>query len=780
MFRFILFLLLIQVPLWGDNSVKITDVSGQGQDRPITLHRCFVQGEITRFPRPRIGGMPTTEWQVNVNRTWPDNSVACAYITFLMPLGANQQLTVDFVNDRQPCHLGSVATCEAAALSRAAMLNFNGSRWESQIETTGINATVSAREMLSQLNPQYILRGPLVTRVVVGETDREFDFGSDKYKSLHPIWVLSFWQGQSAVLIDAILEGGMWTDAVQDQTYAVTVKAGPPGALVERWKKAQFRHWARSRWRRQFWSGTGPGDVNVDHNFAYLKSTKLIPNYDPKRTNNVASQVATLLRDWRSSDKGEPFSTAGMVSGGIAFGMGGTGARGEIGYLMQWQVAWLYSMDKDMYDLITAQADLSANFPIHYREAAPRGFFDSDLNGSPDQGSAFGKFVSIDARPSFSGRAGTLAGDAINPVAPLGSTPWGMDGGHFPAVNYLPWLVTGDWYLMSEGQQLASYMLWAPASDVICYERHRNWGFIQMLSGSRYHAWPFRSLAMGYLMSNSDSIEAAYFLKKINTNIEVMEGMYGYTDGSFFNPNPGGNAQNPCPNYKTTTSTPWCWGFTDVSHQAPFGKETYSLLHTDNPLRFIGLDQRDPSASEFTNPAKASFTGSPWMDNYERIVEGELFHAGFANGRIVQHQAEGLIQQILSPDYYPYLVTAYRWPLTPPGPPNPNFAFFKDWASIKNAYTDALIAKMTCTKPSASCWMQMNDNALGTVGGYLTIALGASSYLPGRTSGPYSGSEARAWLETNGLPFIPNDGNNMWLIVPRATEPSATVPVPRR
>jgi len=730
------------------NGIVIQETSGRTQQaRHITVHKCFGQGEMPNFPRPRVSGVPLAQWQSDVDTRWPDGSTTCSFVTFVQRLEGRRSVSVDFVNDPNSCHLGDLNTCQAAALSRTEMLSFNSSGWSAQLNTTGIDASIQARTMLQQLTPQYFLRGPLVTQVIVGETDRIFDFGSNAAKSLHPIWVLTFWPGQTAVKIEAILEN-CWTDTLQDQHYEVSIKTGAPGSEVEVWSKPQFRHWAKGRWRKQVWSGAEPGSINVDHNFEHLKSTMLVPNYDPSRRVGPG-ELDFLLKSWSTSDKAEVFSPGtGGWSGLYATYQPATGGRSELAYLPRWQVAYLYTMRAELWDMISKQADMQGYQPIHFREAAKLSFLDTNGDGAAETQSAFGKWVSIDARP-------TADLSTFSPVTPLAPTPWSIDASHTPSMTYLPWVIGGDWYWRQEQQAIASYYLLQPNPLVCSYCRHRNWG-IYLISGERRHAWPMRHFAHAAIVSAPRSAEKAYFTDKVNKNLEAIEGYRGIKNGAWFRPNPGGTLSNPCPGYSTTTATVWCWAYTDAAiHKDGQGSQLQADARK-NPLHFPSICPGDVPTNEQLDPTRTSSRCSPWMFYYVLVVHGAMKELGFKVEPSLDFEAQHLISMVQHPDYDPYLLAAYRIPNT--GPP-PLYKLLESWAAVKAAYDPSIFVK---SFPAAS---------LGSLHGYATLAAGASSFITPYTSWDgYSGVTARAWIEANIVSRIPNDGVNMWTIVPRRPE----------
>lgn len=95
-------------------------------------------------------------------------------------LTADGSLTITFQDSPNACHLGDLATCEAAALSEAEMLAWGSSGWGAEIEATqGNTYTANARTMVDAGDFEYWIAGPILTEVIVRDhsSARAWDFG---------------------------------------------------------------------------------------------------------------------------------------------------------------------------------------------------------------------------------------------------------------------------------------------------------------------------------------------------------------------------------------------------------------------------------------------------------------------------------------------------------------------------------------------------------------------------------------------------------------------------
>src|SRR5580700_4649919 len=122
------------------DEVRITDISRAVQtNRPISIARPFVQGEIHDFAQALINGSPLPT-QCDVKNRWPDGSLKFAIVSFLVPsIPSKGSVTIAFSN--QPSGNNTGFLTKADMLSPA--YNFDG-----QILLTGTASHhISARSL---------------------------------------------------------------------------------------------------------------------------------------------------------------------------------------------------------------------------------------------------------------------------------------------------------------------------------------------------------------------------------------------------------------------------------------------------------------------------------------------------------------------------------------------------------------------------------------------------------------------------------------------------------
>lgn len=320
------------------DTVTIFEINNAIQTgRPISFGRPFVQGEFPAgtCPQPTVGGTPIAggSWQFDLRNSWADGSVKYGVVSLLAPtLAASGSVTLGFV----------AGTCSNSGLSKAAMVAYSPA-WGADIEVTA-NATTQTADAATMLNAlsiaycgiQVELQGPVVTQVLVEDCSAAtaYDFGwtwngttmsspvtgNATTASLHPKFRLRFF-GTSGypVEVESIVEN-MWTTRMQDQKYSVVLKTGSP--LSSAYTHSTFTQIGRTVWKKHFYSGTALGNIRIDHNWPYLISTKMFPNYDlsipangyDPTVSNSGGNGITSYSEWVSGDKAE---LGGAGNGGL-------------------------------------------------------------------------------------------------------------------------------------------------------------------------------------------------------------------------------------------------------------------------------------------------------------------------------------------------------------------------------------------------------------------------------------------------------------------------------
>lgn len=205
-----------------DNSDTMKALASQ-TSRPITVFKYFAQDEICDYPQPYIDGVAATSWQSDIHTRWPvssrcaSGSVQQAYVTFAHTLVNTTNYVIDYRNNTNACHLGNLATCQAAALNQASMIAHH-TDWDGKMKVSAYpqgsttERTISAQTMLAAGHWEYLLRGPLVTRVKAEDRSsaRTYEFGWVQRRVVYGDIVTSYYiqAGDTSV---AVINADHWS-----------------------------------------------------------------------------------------------------------------------------------------------------------------------------------------------------------------------------------------------------------------------------------------------------------------------------------------------------------------------------------------------------------------------------------------------------------------------------------------------------------------------------------------------------------------------------------------
>ena len=706
------------------DEVRIFDTSGSKQEnRPVSISRSFVQGEIANFAHASVGGAPLLT-QCDVKNRWPDGSLKYAIVSFVVPsIPANGSVVVSFSN-----HSSGNNT---AYLKQAELLD-PVYDFESTIQMSGATMqTVSARQMLSSGALRYWLQGPIVTAIILEDRsstrtyDKDFGDGS---KALHPIFEAWFYPQDHTVQVGATVEN-TWVSSdaahdMRDLRYSLTLRAGFSNPVL-RFAQGPFLHIGASRWHKSFWLGKDPPAIRVDHNRQYLVRTKALPSYDPD-LNVAGSLIAEQYSSWKSSKRR---ALDGDLSGVGNFnkGLSGGGAADWIGLANLWDTLYVLTMDDRMREKSIGNVDLAGRIPWHFREADVRagtGHFFDDAHAVD----TLGRVVSVNARAQVTlsdlseDCDGNIGADKIR-TGPITDQGWVTTRDHMPDLAYLPYLWTGQYYYLEEMQYQAAFIVgWkiGCVTQAYSYPRQGSAGYLND-SQLRGEAWSLRTLSYAAFMSPDGSPEKAYFEDKLRNNIARWEGMH---DVSLSDPS---RLQH------------WTYGKNrqqDSRGLSPLGS------WADRGSEFVQAPLRTDGS--------LSGAASPWEENFMTVALGIARDFGYSTEVLLKFQAKRLLNQVLNPDTNHILIEAYRYPTTTKAN-----KWIQSWQENDSFYAGL---------PTG--WRVLGSETPDHSYGF--IAMAAISFVYPYRSGPYRGADAWDFMRKN----KPNQQtfatqSPKWDIVPR-------------
>ena len=534
------------------NDIVLSNPGAIQTNRPVTLARPFVQGEIAQCVSALVEGTTVTT-QTNAKARWSDGTLKHALVSFVVPsLPANGSVTVQFVNQ---------AACnDTGGLTQAQMLD-NAYNFQTQIKlTNGTTKTVNARTMLSNGHWRYWAQGPIMTAVILEDRSAsrayDQDFGTAT-KNLHPIIEAWFYPQGNMVEVGATIEN-IWAssttaNSMADTAYSLTLTSANTSPVTE-YTHGNFTHTGRTRWHRRFWNGaTDPGRIRIDHNLPYLVTTGAIPHYDTSLV--LKSTINDVLYSGWQAENGRLDGADGNATklGNYNKNLNAAGAAAWIGLQKTWEIFWLYTMGTaegdQNWEMTLGNADLMGRMPIFLREAddlAGSGdFFDQPYTHQTNLGTASvkngvgtvgtqGRVLSLNARPTLAMQnltaSSTTATDKVH-TGPITTDGWNQqDSSHFSDGCSTAYLFTGRYYYLECLQMEAAYYpAWKLPGYGDSFSRPGPIGLINS-TNIRTDAWGFKAVANAAFLSPDGTPEQTYLLDKLQDNIAEWAGVLNVTN----------------------------------------------------------------------------------------------------------------------------------------------------------------------------------------------------------------------------------------------------------
>ncbi|WP_432239159.1 hypothetical protein [Herbaspirillum robiniae] len=443
---------------------------------PVSFGQVFAPGDLR--PGASLLGVTTDgrrlPLQVDIKASHADGSVRHAIVSVIFPvLPGNKTQTLALARAQ------STSSAPAGANLTPARLLATDFDATVRIMLDGQVYTAAARPALAAGRYRSWLAGPVAAEWLV--TAPLLDERGAAHPHLHVRYAIRDYADGRGTRVDATVEND-WAFQAAPQNFTYDVLIDIAGHNV--YARSGLTHYHHARWRKVFWWGEAP-QVNVRSNVAYLIDSKAVPNYD-RKTFISELTLRAIGAGWNGA-KTEP-----MASGVANPGMPTTGGRPDIGLIPGWGVTWLLSMDRRARDAALGTASLAGSWSIHYRD---------QKTDRP---------VTLESYPYM-----TLLGhasDAINPKTGKSeafppcqdcSNPNVADSAHMPAFNFLPYLLSGDYYQLEE---LQFWTLWAVFKTNPGYR-----GNVQGLvhrAQVRDQAWSLRNIAdAAYITPDQDPLK---------------------------------------------------------------------------------------------------------------------------------------------------------------------------------------------------------------------------------------------------------------------------------
>ena len=665
--------------------LAIENTAGSTQSSvPLTFGQLFPIGMLnaTEGLRAQTKDGNSLPLQVDVKAKHPDGSVRHAIVSAILPAlaaGKSETLLLSKTTSSQQ-------TTPPISPSRLLESNFDASV---KIMLEGRVYSASVLSALASENFASWLSGPVTSEWLI--TAPLLNEQNVPHPHLHVRYAIRDYVNGDGTRVDITVENDWaYQTAPQNFTYDVLIDIG--GQTV--YSKTALTHYHHARWRKTFWWGKNP-QINIKHNTAYLIASKALPNYDK----NIFISELTLRAmsaSWNGS-KTEP-----MGAGVANVAMPTTGGRPDIGLLPGWNVLYLLTMDKRARDVALGTADLAGSWSIHYRD---------QKTGRPISIENY-PYMTILGNVSDTFNPQTKKSEAF-PVCTQCSSPNIADSAHAPAFNYLPYLLTGDYYQLEE---LQFWAMWNTFRSNPGY-RGNKLGLVHQ-SQVRDQAWSLRNIAdAAYITPDTDPLKPQ-LLRFVENNL------------NWYNAN-----------------------YTNNRNANSLG------INVDNAIEYnnkIGI--------------------APWMDDFFTSVIGRLAEQGFSNALpLLRYKAKFPVSRMTQPNFCWIFAAIYSLNVrTTPTAPLFTSIGQSYQSSLQSTYpaVAANLANQSCASAAMANELKLRT---GEMTGYSTEATGFPSNMqPALAYSVDSGvaDAATAWKVFMNRSVKPDYGiGPQFAIIPRAEIP---------
>ncbi|WP_149537287.1 beta strand repeat-containing protein [Siccirubricoccus phaeus] len=447
-----------------------------------SLGQVFAAGEVPAGGKllARIG-TSLVPVQLDVKTTWPDGSAKMAVLTVERPaLAAGQSVEVSLV-------AGKAAAAPDIDLATAlAGHSFTLDLAMADGSTQHVDVLAALKQALAEGTASFWQAGPLATEArveipVAGSLRLVFDVTAYKDGGFN---------------VSAQFNNDVAMQAAGGRVaYGVTARLDGRQVLAETLDQGQYQNWHQdfSSTGRDGGQGLGApeaGWLNIRQDVAKLAALGAVADYD------LALEVPEAKLDayataMAAAGWGDPLAT-----NGVATFMPMTGARADIGFTTQANTAWLLSQDARAAGYALGQAETAGAVPWNFHDAANGTWLNTDNYAQ----------LWTDSRGG-TGRVGdTKSTGLVQQVD--GQTGWVTDRAHQPDLSYVPYLLTGERWILDNLMAQAAWNVmgtWAAMrgdDDILV-----NGGQV------RGSAWALRQIDEAAWAAPDGSAEKAYFTK---------------------------------------------------------------------------------------------------------------------------------------------------------------------------------------------------------------------------------------------------------------------------
>jgi hypothetical protein len=460
-----------------------------GQDTtnvPLTFGEVFAQGDLPKGSTlsATADGQPVP-LQIDAKATHPDGSLRHGVVTIVVPhlkSGAAATIVLRRGSDAVPV-AGTISPADLPPGFDAMV----------SLKMKDRTLTASAKTLLAAGSVEKWLSGGLVGEWWVAGAFRDKSGAADPH--LHAQFGIRSYGKNRPVRVDVIVENDWaYVPGPRTEIYDAQITANGKSVYTSGATISQSSH---TRWRFGFWWDSAVSTY-VRQNLSYLKKARVVPNY---AAITVAPSAITEL-----TQRFEAAPHFPMSPGLIEKYMPETGGRWDIAPLPHWQALYLLTMDPRAYEVTLETADRGASFSSHYRDPKTH------------------RPVTLDDYPKFSTHSNLVGqgpGQLPLPDERGHKDPLAPDAAHEPALDFIPYLITGDRFYLEELEFWAEWNL--SGTDPV----YRNFaqGLVKF-DQVRAQAWSLRTLAQAAYITPDNSPLKKTFLRQLKANIAWYDAAY--------------------------------------------------------------------------------------------------------------------------------------------------------------------------------------------------------------------------------------------------------------
>lgn len=396
----------------------ITDIvlTNSGANKPWTVGHAFKKGEVSNTSY--IVATGASNFQADIRNRWDDGSVKFAVLSgiggSIVAIQSTVNKPVDKANVAEPISINYSLTLAGAGAG---------------------TYTIPCGANLSTWNKT----GAGLVRSILGPVMSEFHYYRPTSDSHVALWFYVRAYVTGDIEVETVVENG-WLNVASPghKTYDVTITAG--GTV--RFTTAGLVHRHHTRWSRIDWVGIDPAVV-PQHNVAYLRSTKLIPNY------GYGYPSPATLDALVQTINPNPMTDIGNYPTGYSSG----GDKPTIGLFPHWTSLWCSASkyaDVRAFKSLIANAQVSQRYSFYYRD---------ETTGRPPKMATNPSYANIGlAAPRTTDVTGQ--DDVGNSISYIPATPSTdtfppnqiADRDHAAQDTYVPYIATGRWSFVDHAQ----------------------------------------------------------------------------------------------------------------------------------------------------------------------------------------------------------------------------------------------------------------------------------------------------------------------------------------